>query len=104
MVLKFVPPTYIKYLNQNMDTKIIVSVTEYPILTPKQKVPHKNLAGNKTFEENFSKNYRLVNAWREGNDQEIVYEPNPSEEESFFTINPTNEYSTVTLIGKERDE
>jgi hypothetical protein len=67
-------------------------------------VPHKNLAGNKQFEENFSKNYRLVNAWREGNDQEIVYEPNPSEEESFFTINPTNENSTVTLIGKEVDE
>jgi hypothetical protein len=25
MVLRFVPPTYIKYLNENMDTKIIVS-------------------------------------------------------------------------------
>lgn len=46
----------------------------------------------------------MINHWREGNDPEIVYHSNPIDEEEFFTINPTNENSTVTLVGKVCEE
>ena len=52
----------------------------------------------------FNNDYKLINAWREGNDPEIVYHSDPMAEEEFFTINPTNENSSVTLLGKEVPE
>ena len=63
-----------------------------------------NLTGNKQIEMHFNKDYKLINSWREGNDPEIVYHSDSMAEEEFFTINPTNENSSVTLLGKEAPE
>ena len=66
-------------------------------------VPHKNLAGNKLMESRFEKNYKHINAWREGNGPEIVYDANPELEEQFFLSNPKNSETSVRIVGKESD-
>ena len=67
-------------------------------------VPFKNLSGNKLMESRFEKNYKHINAWREGNGPEIVYDANPELEEIFFFSNPKNAESSVRIVGKECED
>ena len=54
-------------------------------------------------ESKFEKNYKHINAWREGNGPEIVYDANPDVEEKFFLSNPKNSETSVRIVGKESD-
>jgi len=55
-------------------------------------------------ESRFENNYKHINAWREGNDPEIVYSADPDLEEQFFTSNPKNPETCVRIITKEAEE
>lgn len=102
-IKQFMPLNYIMYLNQAVDPKIGVRSFDNFFLTFK-KVPQAKCTGNRLFEDNFNRNYKLINYWREGNDIELIKEDSQTDEDTIFLNNPTNQDTTVVLNPKELPE
>jgi len=87
IILEFIPEIYQSFLKCKMNSEVY-------------SVPHKNMTGNKLMEVNYDKRPELLHAWRQGDDDKIVYSSDEKIEQGFFKVNPGNMFSKIKMVGK----